>query len=183
MMNKKQFIIGLILLFSASSYGQVQNNMNRLVTQCGKIVEYSQQITELNDSINKVNQKIIELRTAWEKTCNDYLASDEYTSEDFQYLINNTDSINEKELYLKLVETSKNVANNDKHKELAPVVGPKPVIEKPTPDKSNEDGKDPEKDSKEKKDKKNDPPTSPVKKNKGDMDEDLKSKIGNKGKK
>ena len=53
-MNKKHFIIGLILLFSASSYGQVQNNMNRLVTQCGKIVEYSQQITELKGSINNV---------------------------------------------------------------------------------------------------------------------------------
>ena len=90
-MNKKLFIIGFILLFSVSSYGQVQNNMNRLVTQCGKIVEYSQQITELKDSIRNVNQKIVELRSAWEKTCNDYLASDEQTSEDFQYLIDHTD--------------------------------------------------------------------------------------------
>lgn len=183
-MNKKLFIIGFILLFSVSSYGQVQNNMNRLVTQCGKIVEYSQQITELKDSIRNVNQKIVELRSAWEKTCNDYLASDEQTSEDFQYLIDHTDSIAEKELYLKLVEASKNVANKAKHKELAPVVGPKPVIEKETaPVKSNEDGKEPGKGSKENKDEKNDRLTPPVKKDKGDIDDDLKSIIGNKGKK
>lgn len=183
-MNKKLFIIGFILLFSASSYGQVQNNMNRLVTQCGKIVEYSQQITELKDSIRNVNQKILELRSAWEKTCNDYLASDEQTSEDFQYLIDHTDPIDEKELYSKLVEASKKVANNAKHKELDTVVAPKPVIEKePVPVKSNEDGKEPEKSSKEKKDEKNVRLTPPVKKDKGDIDDDLKSKIGNKGKK
>ena len=183
-MNKKYFIIGFMLLFSVSSYGQVQNNKNRLVTQCGKIVEYSQQITELKDSINNANQKIKELRNAWEKACNDYLASEEQTLDDFQYLINNTDSINENELYLKLVEASKMVANNDQQKELSPVVGPKPVIEKESvPVKSNEDGKESEKDSKEKKDEKNDRLTPPVMKNKGDIDDDLKSKIGNKGKK
>lgn len=186
MMNKKHFIIGLILLFSASSYGQVQNNMNRLVTQCGKIVEYSQQITELKDSINDANQKIKELRNTWEKTCNEYLASEEQTLDDFQYLINNTDSIYEKELYLKLVDASKKVRDKGKKKELRPVDDTKPVIkEEPVPVKSDNDGKEKEdnKKDKNKDDKKNDNPTPPAKKTKGDMDDEIKSKIVNKGKK
>lgn len=185
-MNKKLFIIGFILLFSVSSYGQVQNNMNRLVTQCGKIVEYSQQITELKDSIRNVSQKIVELRSAWEKTCNDYLASDEQTSEDFQYLIDHTDPIAEKELYLKLVDASKKVRDKGKKKELRPVDDTKPVIkEEPVPVKSDNDGKEKEdnKKDKNKDDKKNDNPTPPAKKSKGDMDDEIKSKIVNKGKK
>lgn len=186
MMNKKHFIIGLILLFTASSYGQVQNNMNRLVTQCGKIVEYSQQITELKDSINNVNQKIKELRNTWEKACNDYLASEEQTLDDFQYLINNTDSIHEKDLYLKLVDASKKVTDKGKKKELRSVDDTKPVIkEEPIPVKSDNDGKEKEdnKKDKNKDDKKNDNPTPPAKKSKGDMDDEIKSKIVNKGKK
>lgn len=184
-MNKKHFIIGFILLLSASSYGQMQNNMNRLVTQCEKIVEYSQQITELKDSINNTNQKIIELRSIWEKTCNDYLASEEQTLDDFQYLINNTDSINEKDLYLKLVEASKKVTDNGKKKGLRQVDDTEPVKkEEPVPVKSDNDGKEKEEDKIDKNtdDKKNDNTTPPVKKNKGDMDDELKSKIINKGK-
>lgn len=188
-MNRKYVLLGFILLFSITSYGQVQNNMNNLVTQCGIIVEYSQQIIQLKDSIRNASQKILELRNKWEKTCNDYLASDEQTSEDFQYLISNTDSINETDLYAKLVDASKKVKDNKGHEKLLPINdAANPVIkQEPTPIESDNDGKETEKeeDKKEKKKDKNDKnesPTTPIKKSKGDMDDELKSKIGNKGK-
>lgn len=179
-MNKKHLIIGFILLFSVSSYGQVQNNMNKLVTQCATIVEFSQQITQLKDSIRNANQKVLELRKDWEKTCNDYLASDEQTSEDFQYLINNTDSIIENALYLKLVEASRNVKVSNENNKKEPVIN-----QEPAPIESDNDGKEPEKKENkgEKKKDKKESPTTPVKNSKGDMDDDLKSKISNKGKK
>ena len=62
----------------------------------------------------------------------------------------------------------------------------KPVIkEEPVPVKSDNDGKEKEdnKKDKNKDDKKNDNPTPPAKKSKGDMDDEIKSKIVNKGKK
>lgn len=121
-MKRKYFIFNIVLLFSiASAYGQEQSNIDTtLVNQCRTIIEYSERITQLNVYIRNAEQKVAELCKKWEKTCNDFLASKEQSLEDFEYLINNTDSIMEYDLYVKLVDARNKFKNKNEQKNLSP---------------------------------------------------------------
>lgn len=153
MKSKYIVLLGLIWLCSVSSYGQEQDNMNKLVTQCSKIVEYSQQLSQLKESIRIADEKIDLLRKEWKQICEKYLASDKKTLEDLEYLIALTDKVNEKDLFLKLLSAKEEIIQ------------------------LGHEGKEPEKKKNEDDDL---APKTPVKESKdGNFEKTIKSKIGN----
>lgn len=155
-MNYNFLVILCALLVAINVYGQEQNNMDKLVTQCNKVVEYNQQIKSLKDRINNTYKQIENLRNSWEKVCYEYLTSDEQSHDDLQYLITNTNPETEIELYNKLIEAVNNlkykkIESSLKHDEDAkPITTSNPIT----------------KDS-----------STPIKGNSRNINEDIKSKI------
>lgn len=179
-MKNKYLIFVFPVLFSISANGQENNNIAKLTTQCSLIVEYSQQLEQSKNSCDSTENKICILRGEWKKTCLDYIASDSQTAEDFQYLIDNTDQVNESDLYNQLVEASKHIksaVNNPKSAgKTYPVDSTKSVFVD-----SDNDGKVSQKDKD--KDEKKQSTTISVKEDNDDIGGDMKSVIEeNKGK-
>lgn len=160
-------IIASVLL-SLASYAQQadKNTMAILITQCSRILEYSQQIETLNREMNEADYKIDSLRSSWRQVCLDYLGSSEPKSvEDFKSLIANTDSIFDGiELLNRLVEAQSNLGN----------VTNNPVISKDVDDKHAK--------KKDENVKSQQPSNPPVKKKKDEDLDDIKSTIKGKGK-
>ena len=155
-MNSKYLLIGLFMLFSTATFAQEKTQWLKVVYQCETILELNEKITQLKDSIGKSEKEIVRLRREWEKTCNEFLKSPEAkTREDFAYLINNTDSITEKELYNRLVEASKYVDDDNRAPQTSADGKDSPEIPPaPAPVKQNNDAeKKEEKKSEKKKDK------------------------------
>lgn len=153
-MKIKHFIVGILFLLPLISYGQDMYNMAKLNNQCGEIMRISQNIIQLKDSIRKAKIQIETQRKAWEKTCLEYLNSTNQTAEDFQYLIQHTDSVQEKGLYDKLV-AAKSKANLTPHRSftlepvetIQPIASPKqePIVTNEKKDSSKNDNEKQEK--------------------------------------
>lgn len=148
-------LISSMLSFLAA-FGQEENDnrMKELTVQCSQIVELNQRIESLNKTIDGAYNQIDSIRSAWHKVCMEYIhSSDVKLSEDFNYLIANTDSIFDgAELYNLLVTESKKVQDDNYHLEPVPVTQPgvsvKPV-EEPRPVITRDDDKKKRKDDME----------------------------------
>ncbi len=116
-MNCKYFVIALMLFFTALSYGQEMADFRDLVSQCRKIVRHYDKIKELNDSIRSNDKEIRRKRSEWATTCKKYIHDTppaEKTMEELEYLINRTDSIEEKHIYTALVRERQKLDKDDK---------------------------------------------------------------------
>lgn len=183
---KNRFFLSVVFSFIfMHAWSQSENNNTaRLTTQCRQILELSEQIASLEDSLTHMTEQIETIRVEWEKICLEYIASDSQTKEDFDYLINHTDTVQDgKDLYLQLVEASKHVKTSDNPKP-GTVVGRNlnPVSEQ-SPVKSEDEKVTTPEDKKKDERKEEKPVTPPAGKKGEDIGKDMKSVIGNKGKK
>lgn len=184
-MKNRFYSLAVVFSFFFSpawSQNENDNEMPRLMTQCQKILELSRQIDSLKNSLTILSSDMQTMREEWRKTCTDYMASDYQTPEDYDYLINHTDTVFDGvELYKQLVEASLRIKGSDgvrptpvERSEPRPAVGRNPV--EPEEEEMVAPKEEERKDERGKK-AEDKPDTPPAGKKSGDMDKDLKSRI------
>lgn len=106
-------VLMMCVCLNVHSQKDSADSMVKLLGNCRRIVILQTANDTLQTQLSRTTRELEEKNKEWQETCDRYMTSKEQTAEGFNYLIQHTDSVQEKDLYNSLVDAARNVKTTD----------------------------------------------------------------------